>query len=191
MKSIIFCHGFCVGLTTLVDLSFLEDSVCYAMKYCWFPPKYSLIITLQSISTSGGTIQIFIQTSVMSSDRSVTLKKRLRVKIRFARLKAAQVLLMIIKTKQGDLQKRYIILHSFQTSRILSWLELIGNSVCNAFHQQVPWNLQPQSTSFIQFGGAQRTNTVYVQATPRAICSVVWPQCPHTSLGLVLFSSTL
>jgi len=64
-----------------------------------------LIITLQCVSASSATIQIFIQTSMMSSGKSVTLKNPLCIKIIFARLKVALVILMIIKPKQGDLQK--------------------------------------------------------------------------------------
>lgn len=104
---------------------FLRGQCVFSHEHCWFLPKYSWIITLQYISISSGTIGIFIQTSVISSDKSVTLKKKLRRKIRFARLKVAQVILMISKPKQGDLQKWRIVLHSFQTSRALFWLEHI------------------------------------------------------------------
>lgn len=34
-------------------------------------------------------------------------------------------------------------------------------------------------------------NIIYFQATPQAICSVLWSQPPHTILGLFLFSSSL
>lgn len=50
---------------------------------------------------------IFVQMSIISLDKSVTLnKKRLCIKIRFAGPKVAQVIFMITKVKQGDLQKQ-------------------------------------------------------------------------------------
>lgn len=60
---------------------------------------------------------------------------------------------MISKVKQGDLQKQYNVLNSFQTPGVLFWLRHVENSACNASHQQIPWrNLQPQSTRFKCYG---------------------------------------
>lgn len=70
------------------------------------------------------------------------------IKIRFAGFKVAQVILMVSKDKQADLQKPSIIFSSFQTSRVLFWH--VEYSVCNVFHHQIPRrNQQLQSTSFI------------------------------------------
>lgn len=83
-------------------------------------------------------MEIFIQMSIISLDKSVTLnKKRLCIKIRFAGPKVAQVIFMISKVKQGDLQKQYIFFN-FQTPKVLFCLSLVENFVCNAFHQQIP-----------------------------------------------------
>lgn len=135
--------------------NFCDLSFFFFKGQCVFSHALLLIYWLLLFSIySSGTMWIFIQSSVISSDKSVTLKKKvLCIKIRFAGFKVAQVILVISKIKQGDLQKQYIILNNFQTSRVLLQLRHVENSVCNAFHQQIPWrNQQLQSTRFICYG---------------------------------------
>lgn len=63
--------------------------------------------------------------SVMSSDKFVALNTKHRhththrkfiCRSQICQIKTAHVILMVSKTKQGDLQKQYTVLYSFQTS---------------------------------------------------------------------------